>query len=97
MLVSSGEATPPLWRAGQARREPAVLFDDAGPQEPADQAQHLAVGDALGDQAQQDLVVDIVETGGDVPFDHPLVGAAVQLVDLGDGVLGPPSWPIPVT
>jgi hypothetical protein len=32
-----------LRRACQARREPAVRFDNAGPQVPADQAQHLPV------------------------------------------------------
>ena len=91
-----GRSDPTLRRAGQARREPAVLGDDAGPQKRADQTQHFAVGDALGDQAHQDLMIDIVEAGGDVPFDHPLVGAAGQLVDLGDGVLSPTTGPIPV-
>jgi len=73
-----------------------VLGDDAGPQKRADQAQHLPIGDALGNQSHQDLVIDIVEAGGDVPFDHPLIGAAGQLVDLGDGVLGPTPGSIPV-
>ena len=88
---------PTLRRAGQARREPAVLSDDPGPQKPADQAQHLPIGDALGDQTHQDLVIDIVEAGGDVPFDHPLIALGGEFVDLGDGILGPPSRPIPVT
>ena len=33
-----------------------VPGDDAGPQKPADQAQHLPIGDALGDQTHQDLL-----------------------------------------
>ena len=98
MLASSGEDDPALRRAGQARREATMLFDNPGPQERADQAQHLAVGDALGDQAHQDLVIDIVEAGLDVALDHPLVGRRLgEVVDLGDGILGPPSRPIPVT
>jgi hypothetical protein len=50
-----------LRRAGQACREPAVLGDNPGPQKPADQAQHLSTGDALGDQTHQDPMVDIVK------------------------------------
>ena len=94
--VRWGRSDPTLRCAGQARREPAMLFDDAGPQEPADQAQHLAVGDALGDQAHQDLVIDIVEAGGDVPLDHPLIALGGEFVDLGDGILSPSSRSIPV-
>jgi DNA invertase Pin-like site-specific DNA recombinase len=85
--VRWGRSDPTLRSAGQARREPAVLFDDAGPQKPADQAQHLPIGDALGDQAHQDLMVDIVKTGGDVPLDHPLIALSGELCPLrrGDG------------
>ncbi len=74
-----------------------MLFDDPGPQESTDQSHHLTIGDASGHQVHQDVVVDVVEAGFDVPFDHPLVALGGHLVDLGDGVLCPSSRPIPVT
>ena len=89
-----GDST--LRRAGQARRETPVFADDPGPQERTDQAQHLAIGDTLSHQAHQDLVIDVVETRGDVPFDHPFIALGVHLVDLGDGILRPSPRPIPV-
>jgi hypothetical protein len=88
---ATSRRTPTLRRAGQARREPAVLFNNPGPQEPADQTQHLTVGDAIGHQAHQDLMIDIIKTGGDITLDHPLIALGGEFVNLGDGILGPPS------
>ena len=39
-------------------------------------------------RAEQPGVRDLVEARLDVALDHPLIGAAGQIVDLGDGVLG---------
>ena len=89
-------APPPCGVPVRLAANPPCCSDNPGPQKPADQAQHLPIGDALGDQTHQDLVIDIVEAGGDVPLDHPLIAVAGELVDLGDGVLGPTSGPIPV-
>ena len=55
-------ATPPWGGAGQARHQATVSLDNPGPQEPADQPQHLAIGDAFFHQTHQDLVVDVVES-----------------------------------
>jgi hypothetical protein len=41
-------------------------------------------------------MVDLVEAGRDVAFQHPLIGAGSQVVNLGDGVLGAASGAEPV-
>jgi hypothetical protein len=76
MLASSGERVPPCG-------------EDAGSQERHDEGQHASVGDALAHPAHEGPVVDLIETGRDVRVHHPLIGAAGEVVDLGDRVLRP--------
>jgi hypothetical protein len=76
-----------------------MLLDDAGFEERPDQVEDLAVFDPLFHQVHEHPVVDVVETGCDVAFDDPFVvrRPAGHMVDLGNGILGSPPGPIPVT
>src|SRR6266511_4235689 len=75
----------------------AVLAEDPGAQERLDQLQNPLVLDPFPHQTQQGGVVDLVETGGDVAFEDPLVAIAGVFADFFDGVLGPAPRPEPVT
>ena len=61
---------PALRGAGEGVPVHAVLTEDTRFQKTADQTQHALVGDATADTLHERVVVDLVETRGDVRFEY---------------------------
>ena len=79
---------PALRGAGPRLLEVAPLVHDPGLEKRLHQPQHAPVCDPRSHPPGQGGVVERVEARLDIRLDDPLVGAARQLVDLGDRVLG---------
>src|SRR6266545_2108792 len=79
---------PALRGAGPRLLEVAPLVHDPGLEKRLHQPQHAPISDPRSHPPGQGGVVERVEARLDIRLDDPLVGAARQLVDLGDRVLG---------
>jgi hypothetical protein len=86
-----------LWGAGGRVPLDAILREDACLEERLHLAQDALVSDAMSHPAQEGGVVDLVEARRDVTLEHPLITTRRELVDLGDGVMGPASGAEAVT
>ena len=73
-----------------------ILAEDACLAERLDQGQHAPVPDSPPQPHHERAVVDLIEAGRDVAFQHPLIPMGCQQVDLGDGVLRPAPGAEPV-
>jgi len=76
--------------AGGGVPHDAVLTEDARMQERLDHRQDAFVPDSSAHPVHQGRVVDVVEARLDVTFEHPLIRAGAELVNLGDRVVCPP-------
>ena len=65
----------------------AILGEDARFQERLHHRQNAFIPDPSPHPVHQGRVVDLVEAGLDVAFHHPLIGAAGEVVGLGDRVM----------
>jgi site-specific DNA recombinase len=95
-LLRWGRGDPALRGAGRGVPLAAVLAENAGLQERLDQHEDALVGDPSTHPAHERGVADGVKARLDVVLQHPLIGAAGEVVDLGDGVMRAPAWPEPV-
>jgi hypothetical protein len=93
MFDISSERIPPWGGAGDRSCEAALLGQDSGAQERLHERHDALVPDPLSRLAQNGRVRERVEARLDVGLDDPLVGAAREVVDLGDRVLGSASGP----
>ncbi len=74
----------------------AVLTEDPGLQERLHQRQDAFVPDPSTHPVHQGRVVDVVEARLDVAFQHPLIRAGPEQVDLSDRVVRPPLRAEPI-
>ena len=87
--VRWGRSDAALGGAGVGVPDLAALSHDARLQEGLDQGQDPLVRDAPAHPIQDREVCQLVEARRDVGFEHPVVLAGAEVVDLGDRVLGP--------
>jgi site-specific DNA recombinase len=93
-LLRWGREDAALGCAGDRVPVHLALSENPGAQERLHQCQDSPISDPSSHPVQQRGVVDLVEAGSDVGFEHPPVApvARGEMVDLGDGVLGSASW-----